>query len=81
MLVHISEQALKQLKDSPPTIQKQFRKKVRLLAANLRHPSFHAKKYDETHDIWQARITRDWRFYFTIRGNIYYILDIIPHPK
>jgi len=40
-----------------------------------------AKKYDEARDIWQARINRDWRFYFQIDGDTYIILDVIPHPK
>jgi hypothetical protein len=41
----------------------------------------HAKKYDEAQDIWQARINRNWRFYFTITGDTYTIEDVIPHPK
>ena len=39
------------------------------------------KKYDEARDVWQARVTHDWRFYFTIRGDTYYLIDIISHPK
>ena len=35
---------------------------------------------NEAEDKWQARVTRDWRFYFTIEGDTY-ILDIIRHPK
>jgi hypothetical protein len=31
--------------------------------------------------VWQARINRDWRFYFRIEGDVYYILDLMPHPK
>jgi len=48
---------------------------------NLRHPSLRAKKYNEAEDIWQARVNRDWRFYFTIQGDTVIIRDIIPHPK
>ena len=51
------------------------------LAANIRHPSLHAKKYDEVRDIWQARVTLGWRFYFRIEGDAYHLIDIIPHPK
>jgi hypothetical protein len=51
-------------------VQKAFDKQVQLLAANLRHhPSLRAKKYDEACDIWQARVNRNWRFYFTNAGN------------
>ncbi len=40
-----------------------------------------AKKYDESADLWQARVNRDWRFYFTIAGDTYRIEDVIAHPK
>jgi plasmid maintenance system killer protein len=40
-----------------------------------------AKKYDEAQDRWQARVNKDWRFYFTIVNDTYYILKLIPHPK
>jgi len=50
----------------PQKIQKAFDKQVSLLAENLLHPSLHAKKFDEAEDLWQARVTRAWRFYFKI---------------
>ena len=65
----------------PSDVRKAFFKQVKLLEQNLRHPSLRAKKYDESLDLWQARVNRDWRFYFLIRDEIYYIVDIIPHPK
>ena len=65
----------------PPVIRKAFAKQLRSLLANLRHPSLQSKKYSEGLDIWQARVTRDWRFYFKIEGDEYIILSIIPHPK
>jgi hypothetical protein len=51
------------------------------LVENLRHPSLRVKKYDESRDLWQARVTRSWRFYFLIQDDTYIITDIIPHPK
>jgi mRNA interferase RelE/StbE len=65
---------------APASVQKAFDKQARLLG-DLRHPSLRAKKYGKAEDIWQARVTRDWRFYFTIEGNTGMILDILPHPK
>lgn len=62
-------------------MQKAFDKQAKLLAQDLRHPSLRAKKYDEARDRWQARVTRDWRFYFTIEGDTYHLHTIIPHPK
>ena len=66
---------------APGNIKKAFDKQARLLAENIRHPSLRAKKIDETNDVWQARVNKDWRFYFKIVGDTYIILDIIPHPK
>jgi hypothetical protein len=56
-------------------------KQVRLLAENLLHPSLRAKKYSESLDLWQARVNRDWRFYFQIQSDSYLIIRIVPHPK
>ena len=67
--------------EAPLAVQKAFDKQVKLLVQNLRHPSLRAKKYDEGRNIWQARIKRDWRFYFSIEGDTYIIRDLIPHPK
>ncbi len=66
---------------APLAIQKRCEKQLALLLQNLRHPSLRAKKYDEVRDIWQARVNGGWRFYFMIRGDLYYLLDIMPHPK
>ncbi len=53
-------------KKAPSKIQQAFDKQSLLLLQNLRHPSLHAKKYDESCDLWQARVIGDWRFYFRI---------------
>ena len=65
----------------PATVRPAFEKQLRFLLANLRHPSLHAKKYSESIDVWQGRVTKGWRFYFKIEGDEYVILSIIPHPK
>lgn len=67
--------------DAPPAVRKAFFKPVKFLEINLHHPSLRCKKYDESQDLWQARVNKGWRFYFQIRGDIYYLVDIIPHPK
>jgi len=81
MKIDYLPQALAALEEAAPTVRKAFFKQVQLLAQNLRHPSLRAKKYDESRDIWQARVNRDWRFYFSIAGDTYVIRDIIRHPK
>ena len=66
---------------APQQVQRVFDKQSLLLLQNLHHPSLRAKKYDESQNLWQARVNKDWRFYFLIQNNLYYIVDITPHPK
>ena len=70
-----------QTSSAPLHIQRALEKQLHFLVEDLHHPSLRAKKYDEIQDIWQARITRGWRFYFQIHGDTYIIFSIIPHPK
>lgn len=63
------------------TIQKKFWKQLKFLLHDIRHPSLRAKKYNETNDVWQARVDQDIRFYFRIQGETYFLLDIKNHPK
>ena len=66
---------------APAAIQRAFRKQLAFLLRDLRHPSLRAKKYDDVGGIWQARVTRSWRFYFTIEGDSYILRTIREHPK
>ena len=66
---------------APAEIQAAFDKQSWFLLQNLQHPSLHAKKYDEGKNRWQARVTRDWRFYFVIEDDAYILQDITRHPK
>lgn len=81
MQARYSERFLKSLAAAPAPVQKAFDKQVKLLLTNLRHPSLHAKKYSETEGIWQARVNRDWRLYFSIDEDSYRLHDITAHPK
>jgi len=80
MRVLFSERFAKSFKAATERIQKDFGKQLANLLKNLHHPSLKAKKYDETQDIWQARVNVDWRFYFKIERDIYHLIDIISHP-
>ena len=81
MKVVLSDRAIESLKDAPRNVQRAFEKQLRFLVDNLLHPSLHAKKYDEANDLWQARVNKDWRFYFTITDDTYRIEEVIAHPK
>jgi mRNA-degrading endonuclease RelE of RelBE toxin-antitoxin system len=81
MKVTYSKRALNALDDAPTAVRKAFFKQVALLVQDLSCPSLHAKKYDESLDVWQARVNKAWRIYFTIAGDTYIIENITPHPK
>ncbi len=81
MYYHYHPRAIEQLEVAPVSVQHAFYRKVQFLTVNLRHPSLRAKKYGGARSIWQARITKGWRFYFLIDGDRYIILSISPHPK
>ena len=81
MRIEYSVAVTESLRTAPEAVRRAFFKQTALLSDNLRHPSLHAKKYDEAKDIWQARANSAWRFYFTIIGDTYRIFKLIPHPK
>ena len=81
MKLRFTARARKDYLALPERVQKTADKQLDLLLNDLRHPSLRSKKYDERRDIWQGRITRDWRFYFQITGDACLILAITKHPK
>jgi mRNA-degrading endonuclease RelE of RelBE toxin-antitoxin system len=81
MKYSFTERFIRSYRDFPADIQKKFDKQLGHLLINLKHPSLHTKKYDETTGIWQARVDRSIRFYFLIENGIYVLLDISKHKK
>jgi mRNA interferase RelE/StbE len=78
----ISSRVAEQLAAAPDPIPRAFFKQLGYLLRDLHHPSLNAKKYPEGGpDIWQARITKVWRFYFKIEGDAYLITNATDHPK
>lgn len=66
---------------APEQVQRNFGKQFGHLLNDFRYPSLRTKKYDEERHVWQARVDLNWRFYFTIEGDTYHMIDISPHPK
>ena len=62
-------------------IQLKFDKQLGYLLKDIRHPSLHAKKYNEGEGVWQARVDKNVRFFFEINGDTYTLLNIKNHPK
>lgn len=76
-----SDRSKAEYNQAPLRVPKAFDKQIRLLAENLLHPSLRAKKFSESGNIWQARVNKNWRFYFQIESDTYLFVRIIPHPK
>lgn len=79
MNLYYSARLKADIKKIPKEIRCKFYKQAELLAKNLRHPSLRAKKYNETDDIWQARVDGHYRFYFRIKSDTYILLAIKRH--
>ena len=81
MNIQFSQRAIEALGGAPLDVQKALIKQLNFLVRDLRHPGLHAKKFDEGAGLWQGRVNQDWRFYFTVKGDTYYVESIRPHPK
>ena len=58
-------------KKLPERVKKQTEKALRLLLSNLYYPSLRAKKIKNKENIWEARMTKGYRFSFQIIGDTY----------
>jgi mRNA-degrading endonuclease RelE of RelBE toxin-antitoxin system len=81
MKLAFSPHFLRSYRKAPAFIQRAFDKQSALLLQNPHHPSLRVKKYGGTDDLWQARVTGAWRFYFTIEPDTYHMHEIKAHPK
>lgn len=59
----------KQYRKAPQRVQRKFKKQLRLLSNNFKHPSVHAKKLVNRDNIWEGRIDLYWRFTFQMSDN------------
>lgn len=81
MKAYLTSRFTRELEEFSVSLQNKFYKQLRYLINDLRHPSLHAKKYDEVEEVWQARVDQNVRFYFIIDGNTHVLLEIKKHPK
>ncbi|MEW6609654.1 MAG: hypothetical protein AB1414_19785 [bacterium] len=62
-----------------PNIQRQVDKKLKLLLVDIRYPSLRAKKIQGTNNIWEARVTKEYRFTFQIEEELYILRKVGTH--
>ena len=59
-----AERFKKDFKRLPTEIQQRVMKALELFVANSRHPSLHAKNMEGAPDIWELRVTDNYRITF-----------------
>jgi len=74
----LAERLKTDYQDLPPETQKKFKKQLRFLAENPRHPSLQVHRIRGT-EYWEFYIDRAYRCVFRQEGNIYYLLAAGPH--
>jgi mRNA interferase RelE/StbE len=70
----------------PEIIKRRAEKALRFILINFSHPSLRAKKMEgeldpDGREIWEARVTRGYRFTFAIDGDTYILRRIGPHDE
>lgn len=85
MIIERSETFKRAYRALPHEIQERVKKTLLLFAENLRHPSLGHKKMEGAGDIWEFRVTQNYRVtYQRIPGGIFLrrigTHDILRHP-
>jgi mRNA-degrading endonuclease RelE of RelBE toxin-antitoxin system len=60
-------------------LQRATDKQLKLLLSNPRHPSLNMKKMHDPRNIWEARVTREYRFTFQINEDTYLLRRVGTH--
>ena len=79
MTFYYSERFRKAYHTLSPEIQKLTDEKLRLLASSWRHPSLHTKRIQGTKDIWEARISLNYRMTFQKIKEGIFLRNLGPH--
>jgi len=81
MKITQSDSFKRDYKKLPEKVKDQTDKALQLLTTNLPHPSLRAKKIKSRENIWEVRVTKDYRFNFEIRGDTYILRSIGKHDE
>lgn len=68
-------------KGLPRDLQRRTEKALYLLGEDIRHPSLRVKKMKGKEDIWEARVSKGYRFTFQIRQDAYLLRHVGTHGK
>ncbi|MGM0381782.1 MAG: type II toxin-antitoxin system RelE/ParE family toxin [bacterium] len=63
----------------PENVQQKVDKQLKFLIKDRDYPSLQAKKMQGHPKIWEARVSRSYRFTFQIEGNVYLLRRVGTH--
>ncbi len=71
MIVRWTDRFTQAYEKLPLEIQKRFDEKIKLFKSNPKHPSLNTHRVKKTSDIWEAYVTKSYRWTFQfIRGGV-----------
>jgi len=79
VIFYYSERFREAYRSLPSDLQKLTDEKLRLLALNRRHPSLHTKRIKGTKDIWEARVSLNYRLTFQKTKEGIFLRNLGPH--
>ena len=79
MQIKATPEFIRSYKNLPSVIQKRADQKLQLLLTNPQHPSLGIKKMKGFPDIWEGRVTKNYRFTFQIQANCFLLRRIGTH--
>ncbi len=74
-----TERFKKNFKKLPRSIQQQFDHKLELFLSNPRHPSLNIHRYHGVEAVWEAYISKQYRFTFSFTPENIIFRNIGPH--
>ncbi|MBU2263210.1 hypothetical protein KJ750_00925 [Patescibacteria group bacterium] len=85
MEIQFTKSFEKDYKNLSREIQKRLDKQLIFLLENFQYPSLRIKKIEGHSEIWEGRVSKDYRFTFQIGRSIYFIRragthDILRRP-
>ncbi len=65
----------------PDEVRRQVDRQILRLRDDPHHPSLRTHKHRGEGDLWQARITKNFRLYFSMAGDVLLLEGVGPHDK
>ena len=79
IVIELTERLRKDYQALPKSIQSKFRKQLRFLGENPRHPSLNIHRIRGSSGYWEFYIDDAYRCVFRREGNLYQLIAAGPH--